>query len=73
MKSLCLLGYEILECFWMGYENFKGNSDEFFGEKMTFPSTPVLSINNDQSLWHGIKSSHIVVISIIMSVVVFLY
>ena len=23
---------------------------EFFGEKIVFPSTPVLSINNDQSL-----------------------
>ena len=27
---------------WMGYE--------FFGEKIIFPSAPVLGINNDQSL-----------------------
>ena len=29
---------------WIGYE--------FFGEKIIFPSTPVLGINNDQSLLH---------------------
>ena len=36
---------------------------EFFGEKITFPSTPVLGINNDQSLMQGhgkqIKEDHL--------------
>ena len=43
---------KVLEDFQMGYENLKQKFDglRVFGEKIIFPSTLVLGINNDQSL-----------------------
>ena len=43
---------KVLEDFQMGYENLKRKLDGLwvFGEKIIFPSAPVLGINNDQSL-----------------------
>ena len=43
---------KFLEDLHMGYENLKQNLDGLwlFGEKIIFPSAPVLGINNDQSL-----------------------
>ena len=56
---------KILSESWMGYE--------FFGEKIMFPSAPVLGINDDQSLnfqveYATVLDNHLTNIKILVSV-----